>query len=293
MNLIENIISRCQTISSNLFINMIENKKIVYIFTALTKNSFSKKKKLTIFDKFLLKFSKKEKVLKKEDTNLKKRGFDSFLKNISCFREKKSFFLDVNLEKPDLSLIETIEKEKADSYFICSIYPQYCNQMKEIANFFSLNIKVEVLDKFYWIKSYYSHPIFLETIKKNIKKTLLENNLDEKDTFLLFAASNNTDNKLYNFEIETTANKIIKNFPYLDGGFLDFDFSKILRKNIILCSISTLEEDVEIKETLKIDLKKEKINLFFTPKLIDDQNFIRSIFDIIDEKNFITNDMLF
>ena len=129
-----------------------------------------------------------------------------------------------------------------------------------------------------------------------------ENNLDEKKSSILFLAKKlNTHNPLYFFECETTSQNIIKTFPYIEGHLLYFsdDYKDLkideIRKNSIIIPISNLIDNSEIIkniEFLKTALKNQKKDVFISKTLNYNNTFIRSVFDIIDDKNFISNEML-
>ena len=184
------------------------------------------------------------------------------------------------------------------------MYPQYNLEMNKIANFFSLNLYDDIVEKFFWIKSYGQHPIFAKALQKTIKTVLKKNNLDEKDTFFLFLAKSPINySPLYYFESEITCQNTVKAFPYVEGilhffsdDIHDFKIKEVKkRKNVIIIPITSLTDDYQTKEKLndfKSYLEKQKNHVFITKTLNQSSYFIRSIFDIIDEKNFVSNEML-
>ncbi|NGX44682.1 MAG: hypothetical protein K1060chlam3_00854 [Candidatus Anoxychlamydiales bacterium] len=184
------------------------------------------------------------------------------------------------------------------------MYPQYNLDLSQIANFFSLSLYDDVLEKFFWIKSYAQHPIFVKAIQKTIKSVMKKNDLDEKSTFFLFLAKTPiTYSPLYYFESEITCQNTVKAFPYVEGilhffseNIHDFKLNEVKkRKNVIIIPISSLTDDYQLRKKLsdfQTYLEDKKKHVFITKTLNQSSYFIRSIFDIIDEKNFVSNDML-
>ncbi len=282
---------------------MFPNKKIVYIFTSLgdeNDNPYIQKKSL--LETLKKRFLKKPKVLKKNKSDIY-QILDNLISSIAKYSEKKCFSFYLNQKDTHEKFIKNIQNEKADRHYIFPMYPQYNLEINKIANFFSLNLFDDILEKFFWIKSYAQHPIFAKAIQKTIKTVLKKNHLDEKDTCFLFLAKNPINTPLYYLESEISCQNIIKAFPYVEGilhfftsEIQDFKLNKIKkRKNIIIIPISSIIDDYHTKKILndfKTYLEKQKKHVFITKTLNQSSYFIRSIFDIIDDKNFISNEML-
>lgn len=279
---------------------MLTNKKIAYIFASIGETSFEISKK-SFFKNFLDKFLTKNKKVKKDVTDIYEIT-DKFISSISRYSEKKCFSFYLNLENRHEKFINDINEYKADRYYIFPLYPQYNRDINSIANFFSLNFFDDIVERFFWTKSYSHHPLFITAHQKNIKSILKKNNLDEKKSSILFLAKKlNTHNPLYFFECETTSQNIIKTFPYIEGHLHYFsdDYKDLkideIRKNSIIIPISNLIDNSEIIkniECLKTSLKNQKKDVFISKTLNYNNTFIRSVFDIIDDKNFISNEML-
>ncbi|NGX29595.1 MAG: Ferrochelatase [Candidatus Anoxychlamydiales bacterium] len=285
---------------------MFPNKKIVYIFVSIgdenAKISQDVKKK-SFFENLKKIFSKNENVIKENKSDIY-QILDKLTSSISKYSEKKCYCFYLNQEKTHEKFITDIQRENADRYYVFPMYPQYNLEMNKIANFFSLNLYDDIVEKFFWIKSYGQHPIFAKALQKTIKTVLKKNNLDEKDTFFLFLAKSPINySPLYYFESEITCQNTVKAFPYVEGilhffsdDIHDFKIKEVKkRKNVIIIPITSLTDDYQTKEKLndfKSYLEKQKNHVFITKTLNQSSYFIRSIFDIIDEKNFVSNEML-
>jgi len=265
---------------------MLINNKIGYIFTTfdsplLKKKSFLKNLKLNFFsDKGISKKTSEEEY------------FFSFMKNLKKFLHRPIFTFILNNENKD-SFIHEIESADIDLFYIFSTYPQVNSKSFQISNFFQKNLKIETIEKFFWVKSYFSSPFFIESIVKKLRKKISEDKIDEKKIKIIFLAEEDSKNPLYTFECQITSQKVVKYFPYIEGELFLYtkkNFKSFIEKqskeNIYFISISNI-----INDNLIIDnLKNYKHYLFNS--LTEDTFFVRSIVDIIEEKNFITNDML-
>jgi len=265
---------------------MLVNNKIAYIFTSYN-TPYLYDKKLSFFKKIKLKF-KKEKVLE----NIKDENFLSFINYSEKYSQKKIFPFLLNNENKD-EFIDSIEKFNADIFYVFSTYPQMNSKTFEISNFFKHHFPSETIDKLFWVKSYFSSSIYINSLVKKIRKIILKNKLNEKNLKLIFLAEKDPFNNLYNFESKVTSQNIIKYFPYSEGETIFYDeknIKKILEKennkNTIFIQISSILEDKLIVENF------DNKPFYYITSLIEDSFFIRSIFNIIEEKNFITNEML-
>jgi len=282
---------------------MFPNKKIIYIFVSLGDENakiLKKENKNSFFEKLKKRFSKKEKPILVDKNDIY-QVLDKLISSISKYSEKKCFSFYLNqLDKHEKFIVD-IQKEMADRYYVFPMYPQYNADLNQIANFFASNIADDILKNFFWIKSYAQHPLYSKAIQKSIRSIFKKNNLDEKETFFLFLAKTPVNHsELFYLESELTCQNIVKGFPYVEGAlhFDDADTFKIAsikkRKNVIIIPISSLTDDYQTRNNLE-DFKmllEEKKHVFITHTLNQNSYFIRSVFDIIDEKNFVSNEML-
>lgn len=284
---------------------MYKNKKIAYIFVTFG-DEFSyltnKKNPSSFLNKFLKRFTKPKEIKKTKDTHIYELS-EKLVSEISKFTEKKCYCFYFNLENMHDRFIDDIQNSNADRFYIFPLFPQYQKDLSLIANFFALNLYDEITDKFFWVKSYHAHPFFIKSVRKNINSILKNHHLDQKDTIFFFLANEHINNSLYIFECETTSQNIIKAFQFAEGN-LYFYHEKNLnplniennpRKNLIIIPITTLIDDIKTKNKIDIIkdlLKRQKKDVFICKTLNHNSYFIRSILNIIDDKNFISNKML-
>jgi protoheme ferro-lyase len=283
---------------------MFKNKKIINIFASFGEEKTNSKTKeinnSSFLNKFLKRFVKQEKPKSKEITLYKLS--EELISNIIRFTDKKCFSFYLNLEKTHDQFIEEIQNSKADRFYVFPLFPQYRSDISLIANFFSLNLYDEITDKFFWIKSYHHHPFFTKALQKNIKAIFKKNDLDEKNTVFLFLANEYTNDILYKFECEITCQNVIKAFQFVEGKlcFYNENFSlnmikNNMRKKVVIIPITTLIDDTKTLKSIENIIKfleTQKKDVFICKTLNYNSYFIRSIFDIINEKNFVTNKML-
>ncbi|MFA6119544.1 MAG: ferrochelatase [Parachlamydiales bacterium] len=279
---------------------MFSNKKIVYVFVTLGNESLKETSK-SFFDKI---FKKKQTAAPKKIINDIHPLSERLIFSIAKHTDNKCLSFYLNLENTHEDFLNLINEANAERYYIFPLFPQYCNQISFIANYFSINISDKIIDRFFWIKSYHHHHLFIKSIERSISNLMKKDNLDQKNTLFLFAASNSSkENSLYLFECENTSQKIIKSYPYVEGSLhyypenlqtLDH-LNDNHRKIIIIIPISTLINDEETQESLKSIkdyLENQKKNVFICNTLNESSFFIRSVLDIIEEKNYLTNKML-
>ncbi|NGX62989.1 MAG: Ferrochelatase [Candidatus Anoxychlamydiales bacterium] len=281
---------------------MFPNKKIVYIFASLGDGVYKKdiaSNKVSFFLKIFQRSKKKIKV--QQNINDTFEISEKFISKVSKYSEKQCFSFYLHSDHLHEKFIKDVQTAKADRYYIFPLYPQYNLELSNLANFFSLNLYREICDKFFWVKSYSQHSFFTKALQKNIKNILKKNVLDEKETLFLFLAKDYINNSpLYILDTEITCQNIVKAFQYVEGSLLFFnedtnDLKMKKRKNIIIIPITTLIDNYETIQTIGIvkkTLEEQKKQVFVCKTLNHSSYFIRSIFNIIDEKNFVSNEML-
>ncbi len=290
---------------------MSSSNKIGLVFPSLV----DKKNSTQIIEKqsFISKIFKK--ITKKKNTNFPKQSsFINIYDNLFLSLSKMSVFpiamFYLNLEKTHLDFFEKIKKTPVDYWYIFPLYAQFSfSTTGSIADFFSKNLDEDILHKFLWIKSISSNMDYIKYLQKCIKKTLKEKKIEEKDTIFLFFTYQNDliyPMDLHVIESEISISKIIKVFPYAYGAlsFYDFyfdpqnDFEKKLeklksinRKNI-LCIPLNFFDTIKAENQLSKIIEKQNKKIYICNALNNDPLWIKSIFEIIEEKNFVTNNML-
>ncbi len=283
----------------------------------------SSKKKPNLFDKLFTKNILK-KNLKKTEIDYKQISFyentQKLIMSITKLTDIPCFSFYLLLPSTHEEFFENIEKCNADEFYIFPFFPQFSYATTGIiASYFEKTVKTNLLKKFLWIKSYCSSKPYIYTYHKLLKDFIDCNNLYEKETIFLFTAHSIPENLIndgdvYDIECLTSFQNILKNFPYIVGriGFHPFFFENNLkptvkdictdikyiakdRKNIIFIPFSSsLEYPKSLKEIelLFPMIEKQELKPFLAPSINFHPNWIKSILEIIEEKNFVNNQML-
>jgi protoheme ferro-lyase len=283
-------------------------KNIGYIFPILENSLVEEKKEKVSFFKNFFKKTKKKPILKNE--SFLRSNFIKFDEKIKKIQSKKTIFFNLNdLNSFDKFLID-IDDKKIDRWYVFPLFFQYSeNTTSKIAEIFFQNLNPEILNKLFWVKSISNHPKYINFIQKKISNVLKKSNLDEKKSIFLFFTTSFDDvknNNLFNLEIENSYQKIIKKFPYahyeikyLNHKDIKEEIQNMMknikkRTNYIFVPLNIFDENRENENILDIfDIfKKNNINFFLLEDIYLEKEFLLNIFDIIHEKNFVTNQML-
>jgi len=281
---------------------MFHESNVGYIFASLGIEPKEIKKR-SFFKKLFKKSAKNSHLPYLNSVNDFYKCSETFITSISKYSDNKCLSFHLYLEDTHEDFIKSIKEEKKDKYYIFPFFPQTASQLSLIAKFFSDNLESEKTDNFFWVKPYHLNGYFIRSIQKNINDIFKKNKLDQKETMFLYIANNDYISPLYLIECQTTCQKIIKAYQFVDGMLYYYpsnlqvlnDLEKNLRKNIIIIPISTIITDIELSknlENLKNFLESQKKRVFYSKPLNESEFFIRSIVDIIEEKNFISNNML-
>ncbi len=274
---------------------MLNHKKAGYIITGIEVMSNNEKDNKLSFKDLLFKKRKKnsEETIKSHITY-----YNNLKKELSKFVDSPIIYFSFNDTKTFLNELKAIN---VDEWIVFPLFPQFSYELTgRIANFFSKNISIDVLEKIKWIKSYGSHPSFIKSWKENIFNSLKNNIIKEEETSFIFVAKNIKKNMqdIYFYECLNSCKKILRNFPYALGNlvFSINDISsemikKIKRTNILLIPISEIINDLATDEYHEI-LKKHCINTCVCPPLKFQNFWINSIIDIFKEHEIANNQML-
>ncbi|NGX55873.1 MAG: Ferrochelatase [Candidatus Anoxychlamydiales bacterium] len=288
---------------------MIQNNKIGYIFPTIENDILEIQPKENFFSRLF----KKNKITKKNKKyNFFDEKLEEFHKKIKHLTFQKTLFFNLNDTSFFESFFSNIENEIIDKWYVFPLFFQFSEATtSKIANFFLENLNEKTLNKLFWIKSISSHTKYISFLQKKIISLLRTNHLDEKDCVFIFF-TNTFDElslhcNLFNLEINTTFQKVIKKFPYAfcEINFFD-DIEKSLknlddtinktkkRKNYIFIPLNIFDE-VRLKNNLSLifeKLQKNNKNYFLLSNIFTEKEFLLDIFEIINEKNFVTNQML-
>lgn len=93
------------------------------------------------------------------------------------------------LPETHAAFIEQVETLTSSEILIFPMFPQFSYATTgSIARFFKENLSPSKVCKMRWIKSYCDHPAYVASMQKNIATFLAEQQLDQKETLLLFSA---------------------------------------------------------------------------------------------------------
>jgi protoheme ferro-lyase len=283
------------------------NKNIGYIFVVFENHLFEKKDEKVSFFKRLFKKTNKDPFFKNE--NFLNSNFIRFAEKIKKLDSKKTIFLNISDVNSFDNFLMEIDNLKIDRWYVFPLFFQYSeNTTSKIAEIFFQNLTPEILNKLFWVKSISNHLKYINFIQKKIINVLKKNELDQKKSIFLFFTRSYEDNMshLYNLEIENSYQKIIKKFPYahfeikylnhinIKEDILNMMKSINKRDNYIFVPLNIFDENREKSNLNAIFdiLKKNGKNLFLLEDIYLEKEFLLSIFDIINEKNFMTNQMM-
>jgi ferrochelatase len=147
-----------------------------------------------LHDWFFGRIAKKRALKIRED--YERIGFSPIYKDTEALRERLESALNAPiftfhryLPATHANSIRKIEECKQKEIRVISLFPQFCyGTTGSIARFFSKRLSFAAAQKLRWIKSYATHPAFVGSWQKQIARFLVEKELEEKNTMLLFSA---------------------------------------------------------------------------------------------------------
>lgn len=142
--------------------------------------------------------------------------------------------LQKKLEKPVLTFhrylpathaasLEAIEKLDVDEIHVFPCFPQFTYATTgSIARLFLQKLKPQTLNKLKWVKSYPSHPAFIQLFQNKLEFFLKDNQLCSEETIFLFSAHGLPqkyvdEGDLYLTECTSSFRKIMEKFPSVLG----------------------------------------------------------------------------
>lgn len=117
------------------------------------------------------------------------------------------------------SFLKEIHESGAEEIIVFPLYPQFSYATTgSIARWFSSHVQKSIVQKMKWVKSYAEHPGFVAPFSSLIREFLVENNLEESETALLFSAHGVPvkfiiDGDVYKQECENSFHAISQQFP--------------------------------------------------------------------------------
>ncbi len=235
----------------------------------------------------------------------------SFFKRFSFFKkkEKETFEKEDDFKKAlskALKKAETLDlysphthkkflqnlKDPVEKWIVFSLSPIFNSQLLiKGASFFAENLEKDLLNKIFWIRINKKRSL-IAFYQKKIKEFLIENNLAQKETILIFAST--LDDLSFDFQqsFKEFTKEILKGFPYIVGKniFSLEDLKQIEdykeRKNVIFISLSSLAPSYEnfILEKKFLPPIKDKGLALFSFKYSFDKDFEELLLEILDEE---------
>lgn len=218
--------------------------------------------------------------------------------------------------------INLIQKEEWDEILVFPLFPQFTYATTgSIARFFDKYLPATLCTKMRWIKSYPTHPSFVEAFQKIIRNSLKNFNINENETHLLFSAHGIPKvfvekGDLYEEECMASFNAIKKAFPKASADLCfqsKFGKGEWLRpytsdvcesikeyaqdkKNVLFIPLSFTSDHIEtlfeVEELYLPVVKQKGYNAQRVPALNLNKEWIDGIVKILDEKNLCNNQML-
>lgn len=239
--------------------------------------------------------------------------------------EKLASILSTKLNGPVLTFHRYLPSTHAEalakinshaSLKVIPLFPQFCYATTgSIARFFSSLPQ----NKLRWIKSYAAHPAFIKAYQRRIGDYLIEQNLKQEETLLLFSAhgvpiSFIEEGDLYETECNLSFSGVMKAFPDAKG-ILSYqskfgkgewlrpytneiceNLSSFNRKNIVIVPISFTSDHIEtlfeIEKLYLPPIRSQGLNAYRCPALNLEPYWIDALVEIALSSDLCNNRML-
>jgi len=209
-----------------------------------------------------------------------------------------------------------------DEIRVFPLFPQFTYATTgSIARWFARRLPPAIVKKMRWIKSYPSHPSFVNCQINLIKDFLSLNELEEKETVLLFSAHGVPkrfikDGDLYQDECEASFKAVMKGFPEALGRICyqsKFGKGEWLRpytleacedivnwhqkrSHIVFVPISFTSDHIEtlfeVEQEYMPPIRTRGLNAYRVPALTLRPDWVEAILKILEDAHFCSNPML-
>ncbi len=210
--------------------------------------------------------------------------------------------------------LAAIEALDAEEIRVFPMFPQFTYATTgSIARLFKNKLSEKALNKLKWVKSYPSHPSFIEVTQQTIRSYLKEKNLKEEETLFFFSAhgvpqSFVDQGDLYAYECQLSYENVMKGFPHTEsllayqskfgpGEWLRPYTQEVCeqiedyrkgRKNVLFIPISFTSDHIETLFEIEQDylpiIRKQGVTPFRLPSLNRRPEWIEAIEEIL--KNY-------
>lgn len=225
-----------------------------------------------------------------------------------------------SLHRDFIEQVKQIDSEEIDVF---PLFPQFTYATTgSIARWFQYNLPRTISNKLRWIKSYPNHPSFIAAHVKKIDAFLKQNQLDPQDTVLCFSAHGIPQGyvdagDIYQAECQRSYQGIMSFFPQVLGRlcfqskfgpgewlkpYTSESCESILswhqgKNNIVFIPISFTSDHIETLCEIENDymtvIRKNGLKAYRVPALTKDPEWIDAITDILQEKQYSSNMMLY
>lgn len=114
---------------------------------------------------------------------------EALAKRLQKSQQKKVLTFHRYLPSTHRSSLDTIEQCDANEILVFPFFPQFSSATTgSIATFFQKHLSLSSLNKLRWIRSYPTHPFFIQAWKQKISSFLKDNELQQEDCYFLFSA---------------------------------------------------------------------------------------------------------
>lgn len=121
------------------------------------------------------------------------------------------------------TFVEQINQMDCNKILVFPMFPQFTYATTgSIARFFLKKLSSSTLKKLRWVKSYPTHPAFIQSFENAMRDFLLQVGLKENELFLIFSAHGLPQSfidhgDLYSYECQLTFEQLMSRFPKAEG----------------------------------------------------------------------------
>jgi ferrochelatase len=213
--------------------------------------------------------------------------------------------------------IEEIESMEEEKIIIFPMFPQFSYATTgSIARWFEKELSQKTLSKLFWIKSYFSHPLFIKCQKELISNFLMSHKLRPEDTLLFFSMHGLPQcfvclGDPYEEECRKSYEALAAEFSEYQTTFAfqskfgpglwlkpytDETCYQVNAKNVVFIPLSFTSDHIEtlfeIEQQYLPIIRKKGFNAYRCPVLNHQKSWIDAIAKMLEEKQLFQNESL-
>jgi ferrochelatase len=218
--------------------------------------------------------------------------------------------------------IEEIENLECDEIIVFPMFPQFTYATTgSIARLFSDRLSNAALNKMRWIKSYPTHPAFVDLTAAMIRRFLDAKGLNDEETILLFSAHGVPQKfiesgDLYQAEVSASYDRVMRKFPKILGKLCyqskfgpgewlkpyTIDLCERVmqwhegRLHVVFVPISFTSDHIEtlfeIEYQYMTVIREQGLEPYRVPAFNRSEEWIEAIISIVSDFNPVTTQML-